>query len=317
MNYADFASDLPLGSTTVFDSAEEEEDALWHLGVSHEIRQLGTGRFRAHLASFHADQTEFAADRYSVACSFRLKPSPGTGCLLLVRSAGDPVRALGTELTRRHLLVLPSGSAADVLTTSLAGSEGVTLPQERLEQLIRILSPGARLPNEAFVLEGQSQTLDAVRCAALEMLASQMRAPNRESVSTILSTLIAWVGECLDQPESDRLPGARSRRRVAREAQEFINEYYQEHVGLEDVCLATGVSARTLQRHFREHFGLSITDYLKAVRFEAARRALKTGDPSEHTVAEIALDHGFGHLGRFSVEFRERFGVSPRALLAE
>ena len=317
MNYADFASDLPLGSTTVFGSAEEEEDAMRRLGVRHEIRQLGAGRFRAHLASFDTGQAGFAADRYSIACSFRLEPSPGTACLLLIRSAGGAVRALGTELTRRDLLVLPSGSAVDVLAKSLAGSEAVTLPQKRLEQLIQVLHPGARLPNEAVVLEGQSQTLDAVRSAALETLASRTRAPNRESVSTILSTVVVWMGERLAQLESDRLPDTHSRRRVAREAQEFIIEYYQEHVGLEDLCLATGVSARTLQRHFLEHFGLCITDYLKAVRFEAAKRALKASHPSEHTVAEIALNHGFGHLGRFSVEFRERFGVSPRALLAE
>jgi AraC-like DNA-binding protein len=317
MNDADFESDLPLAMTNRYSSAEEQEDVLQSMGVRHEIRQLGAGRFRAQVGSLDTGQAEFVADRYNVACSFRLEPAPGTACLLLTRSAGGPVRALGTELTRRHLLLVPSGSGVHVLTTSPAGSEGVTLPQERLEQLIQVLSPGTELPNQAIVLEGQSPPLDTLRCAALKTLAPQTRAPNRESLSNIVSSVVAWLGDRLARQESDRLPGACSSWRVAREAQVFINEYYQEPLSLEDLCLTTEVSARTLQRHFGKHFGLSITDYLKAVRFDAARRALKASHPSERTVAEIALDHGFSHLGRFSVEFRERFRCSAHDLLSE
>ena len=33
-------------------------------------------------------------------------------------------------------------------------------------------------------------------------------------------------------------------------------------------------------------------------------------------VAEVAMNHGFNHLGRFSVEFRPRFGRLPRETLA-
>ncbi len=100
-------------------------------------------------------------------------------------------------------------------------------------------------------------------------------------------------------------------------AQEFIEEYYYGAVCSQDLCRVTGVGVRTLQRNFREYFGLTISKYLKTVRLDAARRELATAHPSQVSVAEIAaLRHGFNHLGRFSIQFHERFGDSPRETLA-
>jgi AraC family ethanolamine operon transcriptional activator len=42
-----------------------------------------------------------------------------------------------------------------------------------------------------------------------------------------------------------------------------------------------------------------------------ARRALGFGSPFTTTVTEIAIDHGFGELGRFAIEYRALFGESP------
>jgi transcriptional regulator GlxA family with amidase domain len=85
---------------------------------------------------------------------------------------------------------------------------------------------------------------------------------------------------------------------------------------MEDLCRVTGVGVRTLQRCFRQYFDFSITAYLKTLRLDAARRALAAARPLQDSVTKIALQHGFTHLGRFSVEFRERFGDSPREILA-
>ena len=60
---------------------------------------------------------------------------------------------------------------------------------------------------------------------------------------------------------------------------------------------------------------MSPCDYIKARRLNAARLALVAADSSCGQVARIAVDNGYTHLGRFSVDYRKHFGESPRETL--
>ena len=111
------------------------------------------------------------------------------------------------------------------------------------------------------------------------------------------------------------LPFDGARRGVARRARAFIDGHFREPVRMEDVCRATGVGVRTLQRCFSRCFGVTVTSYLKAVRLDAACRDLIAAHPSRDNVTTIALRNGCRHLGRFSSEFRERFGQLPSETL--
>ena len=90
-----------------------------------------------------------------------------------------------------------------------------------------------------------------------------------------------------------------TKRRIARRAQEYIEEHYPETIRLEDFCSSLGVSLRTLQRCFASQFQISTLDYIKARRQNAARRALVAANRKSDSVTNIALDSGFTHLGRF------------------
>jgi len=102
---------------------------------------------------------------------------------------------------------------------------------------------------------------------------------------------------------------------TAKRARAFIDGHFREPVRMADLCRATGSGVRTLQRCFKQCFGVTVTDYLRAMRLDAAYRDLITAHPSRDTVATIALRNGFSHLGRFSCQFRERFGQLPRETL--
>ncbi|MGH3516372.1 MAG: helix-turn-helix domain-containing protein [Haloechinothrix sp.] len=45
------------------------------------------------------------------------------------------------------------------------------------------------------------------------------------------------------------------------------------------------------------------------------RAELAAADPTTTSVTEIAMQWGFWHLGRFSVTYRRRWGVSPSTTL--
>lgn len=110
-------------------------------------------------------------------------------------------------------------------------------------------------------------------------------------------------------------PFDEARRGVAERSKAFIDGHFREPIRMEDLRHATGVSVRTLQRCFKQCFGVTITSYLKSVRLDAACLDLIDSDPSRETVTRIALRNGCSHLGRFSTEFRERFGQVPREVL--
>jgi AraC-like DNA-binding protein/Tfp pilus assembly protein PilF/TolB-like protein len=77
---------------------------------------------------------------------------------------------------------------------------------------------------------------------------------------------------------------------------------------------AAGLSSRTLQRQFREFLGQTPRAALRDVRFENARRELLQGLP-DAKVMDVALRCGFPHFGRFSVDYRRRFGETPSQTL--
>jgi len=72
-----------------------------------------------------------------------------------------------------------------------------------------------------------------------------------------------------------------------------------------------GVSSRTLQRQFRIFLGKAPRAALRDIRFDSARRELLRGLP-DAKVTDVALRHGLAHCGRFSVEYRRRYGELRR-----
>ena len=97
-------------------------------------------------------------------------------------------------------------------------------------------------------------------------------------------------------------------------AEEFITEHRAERLQLEDISRAVGVAARTLRDGFQQFKGASPMQYLHAVRLERAQQVLRS-TPTGVRIADVALDCGFTHLGRFSISYKERFGESPSETL--
>jgi AraC-like DNA-binding protein len=75
------------------------------------------------------------------------------------------------------------------------------------------------------------------------------------------------------------------------------------------------VGARTLQKGFQQHLGVSPMAYLRGVRLRRAREDLRTGDPASTTVTAIAYRWGFTHLSRFAAAYRDAYGELPARTL--
>ncbi|MEU6375672.1 AraC family transcriptional regulator [Streptomyces sp. NPDC046909] len=75
------------------------------------------------------------------------------------------------------------------------------------------------------------------------------------------------------------------------------------------------VSVRSLQEAFRKHVGMPPMMYVNEVRLDRVRAQLRASAPGTTTVADVAHQWGFVHLGRFARRYRERFGETPSQTL--
>jgi transcriptional regulator GlxA family with amidase domain len=98
------------------------------------------------------------------------------------------------------------------------------------------------------------------------------------------------------------------RPRNLRRALQYIQDNLAGALSVNDIAAASGSSVRRLQEAFQDHLDASPMSYVRAQRLELARERLASGTGS---VTEVAQECGFGHLGRFSASYRERFGELP------
>ena len=111
-------------------------------------------------------------------------------------------------------------------------------------------------------------------------------------------------------------PGHDSENRTTRAAKDFIEHHLSEPLAVSDIAEAAGVSERTLQAAFQQEMSTTPMGYLRARRLDRARADLATAAPTDDvTVTFVAERWGFGHLGRFAAEYKQRFGESPSRTL--
>jgi AraC family ethanolamine operon transcriptional activator len=112
----------------------------------------------------------------------------------------------------------------------------------------------------------------------------------------------------LSQPHGDRLdiPPAR-RGHIVRDARDLVTQWPDGYTSVEELCRTLGISRRALQYSFQETLGLKPATYLRAVRMNGARRAIRDA----RSVAEAATLWGFWHFGRFARDYRTMFGELP------
>ncbi len=98
--------------------------------------------------------------------------------------------------------------------------------------------------------------------------------------------------------------------KAVKRAMDYIRANYKNPITIADIISVANVPGRTLFKHFRDSKGLSPMQYLRNIRFEQTRKRLLRSD-ARSSITDIALEEGFVHMGRFSVEYRRRYGESP------
>lgn len=160
--------------------------------------------------------------------------------------------------------------------------------------------------------QGNSRESDRMRsifrdvCEVMTQCPEFIRNPVR--FSSMSRDVIAALAAALVQAGDDRsdIPAAK-RARVVRDARDLVMHSPDGYLSVAELCRTLGVSRRALQYSFQEALGVGPSAYLRAVRMNGARRAIKNA----RSVADAATLWGFWHFGRFARDYKAMFGELP------
>lgn len=101
--------------------------------------------------------------------------------------------------------------------------------------------------------------------------------------------------------------------RIASAVQKRITEDLSDHIRIGRLAEELNVSPTAMKTAFRKVYGTSIYAYLKDLRLREARRLLLE---TNLKVTDIAVEVGYSNPGKFSVSFKEKYGIQPRRVRA-
>lgn len=96
---------------------------------------------------------------------------------------------------------------------------------------------------------------------------------------------------------------------TVRRAMQVVEEHADVDLTLARLAELTGVTPRAMQYAFRRHLGCTPLAYLRRVRLDLVRQALRDG--SALSVSDAATRYGFHNPGRFAADYRQVFDENP------
>ena len=200
-----------------------------------------------------------------------------------------------------------SGSDFSGLTVSIAVSFLI-----RQSDILGLPLPDDFLDRPALPVRRQLAALRQITCNGRSLLYRQSAPFGALEQKDFVAGLISAAADA--EPFDDKST-LFVRARAVRRAVDTMRERAGEDLPISEICSLAGVSWRTLDRGFKEQFGIGPKAYLNRIRLGHTRSALLRKRP-ESSVADIANEWGFWHMGQFAKDYRRFFGELPSATAA-
>lgn len=93
-----------------------------------------------------------------------------------------------------------------------------------------------------------------------------------------------------------------------RQAQDFIEQHFQEKISVENLADLVAVGRRSFERRFKAATNNTVVEYVQRVKIEAAKRKLES---SRMNVNEVMMDVGYTDTKAFRDVFKKITGLTP------
>lgn len=305
-------------------TSDDVDEHAAHLSAwQQQYDQLSGGRFSGRVRELWVDGPRLQVFHEHTSRQTSQQCAPWSGSVwfgLADRHGGQPLHFCGQAQRTdpgRALLRARASEGFELRTPPDFGIYGVVLDQEWLQSqadAAGLVAPGLASPAQAIAL---SEERHAALCHTFEQLlqlgqSGEVDLPwGRLALQAGLSQLLHLL--CVAPGGESGVPrSAVAQRRFAlvMAARELARQPSHEALGVDELCQRLHLTRRTLQNHFQAVLGESPAEFLKAVRLNACRRALRAGPP-DTSVQTVAARWGFSHMGHFSHDYKVLFGELP------
>ncbi|MCX8521174.1 MAG: helix-turn-helix domain-containing protein [Rhodoferax sp.] len=298
---------LPLAEGRHFRDAQEQAAAL--AGWNQHYLQLSAGRFQGQLSQVQGSGIRIFVERVQQS-------------VLQIGLLPSGVLALGVPLDASGGGVFCGRNCGVDSLHLFSGNSGFEF---RTSQQHTMLGIELRLPAEVVVpvavgICSHAKTpTDAVRSYVLALYHAAQRTPGLLSNPAVVGSVTDYLLDRLPPPAGAAVHGHSSQRQagtlahwaLVQRCMAWLDGTWENAPTVMQMGTALHVSRRTLQNAFAQVLGMSPLAYIKALRLQHARQALKTG----HPVTDAATASGFWHFGHFSHDYQQMFGELPSQTL--
>jgi AraC-like DNA-binding protein len=190
----------------------------------------------------------------------------------------------------------------------------ISAPRPWLEWLMRTQTQGSTTLNR-FLSEHLAQ-FRYTPCRQVTTLAEQLINPPPSMQGEIrtlyrssrgLDILSSSWATLLDHRDNREKPGLASLRQSER-VRDYIVDNLDDALTIDKIARSIGASVSSVQRHFKEHFGVTVFEFVRSTRLERASEALERDGVSIAQAAHLA---GYANPAHFTTAFKRTYGVLP------
>ena len=235
---------------------------------------------------------------------------------------GSQLNIAGKEVLYPAVVDFNNPDGFDIVSGSSFSGISVSIARDKLSRIASQLG----LPNSSLT-DSNHLLLKSAEDQAFTQFRQLLRGLYQRLHQGSGTNDIRWATEALEKElpyhlleslaDSRHQPSKYSinaRHKGLRVATAFIEANGHNNPSVPEICTVAGLSSRSLDRAFKEYFGVGPKRYLLNLRLIQVRRKLKRASPTTK-VTDVANDWAFWHMGDFAREYLKLFGEYPAETL--
>ena len=172
------------------------------------------------------------------------------------------------------------------------------------DKLIEPLNSGHLMisPEIKDTVKEQCEQLAGVYAAEIDKSESKITSQIRKKIVLLQFIHELWKKGFIVENDTT------GRNTVEKEMVSYIQQNYTGKILLREFGEQFHLSEKYISRYFKEHFHITLSQYVTYLRLEHAKQMLQETDIS---VTEVAMQSGYQNISYFIRSFKKTYGVSP------